>query len=69
VRTRTSARTPSRGRECGLPRYVRANLLCIDEIGYLSYDARHVDLLFEVVPRRYEKNRSLLLSPNKPFAE
>ena len=39
--------------------YVRAHLLCIDEVGYLSYDARHADLLFEVVTRRYEKNRSI----------
>ena len=41
----------------------------IDEVGYLSYDARHADLLFEVVTRRYEKNRSILLTTNKPFAE
>ncbi len=49
--------------------YVRAHLLWIDEVGYLSYDARHADLLFEVVTRRYEKNRSILLTTNKPFAE
>jgi DNA replication protein DnaC len=49
--------------------YVRAHLLCIDEVGYLSYDARHADLLFEVVTRRYEKNRSIVLTTNKPFAE
>ncbi len=44
-------------------------LLCIDEVGYLSYDARHADLLFEVVSRRYDKSRSILLTTNKPFAE
>lgn len=52
-----------------LAAYVRAHLLCIDEVGYLSYDARHADLLFEVVTRRYEKDRSILLTTNKPFAE
>lgn len=52
-----------------LAAYVRPHLLCIDEVGYLSYDARHADLLFEVVTRRYEKNRSILLTTNKPFAE
>lgn len=52
-----------------LAAYVRAHLLCIDEVGYLAYDARHADLLFEVVTRRYEKNRSILLTTNKPFAE
>jgi DNA replication protein DnaC len=36
---------------------------------YLSYDTRHADLLFEVVTRRYEKNKSIVLSTNKPFAE
>ncbi len=40
----------------------------VDEIGYLSYDTRYADLLFEVVTRRYE-NRSIVLTTNKPFAE
>lgn len=44
-------------------------LLCIDEVGYLAYDARHADLLFEVVSRRYDKGRSILLTTNKPFEE
>ena len=52
-----------------LATYARPALLCIDEVGYLSYDARHADLLFEVITRRYEKNRSILLTTNKPFAE
>jgi DNA replication protein DnaC len=43
-------------------------LLVIDEIGYLSYDNRHADLLFEVISRRYEK-RSLVVTTNKPFSE
>jgi len=49
--------------------YVQPAVLCIDEVGYLSYDTRHADLLFEVVTRRYEKNKSIVLSTNKPFAE
>jgi len=59
----------SEARARRLAAYVGAHLLCIDEVGYLSYDARHADLLFEVVTRRYEKNRSILLTTNKPFAE
>ena len=43
-------------------------LLVIDELGYLSYDTRHADLLFEVVSRRYLE-RPLLVTTNKPFAE
>lgn len=48
--------------------YTRPSLLCIDELGYLSYDTRHADLLFEVVSRRYE-SKSILITTNKPFAE
>lgn len=52
-----------------LHRYVQPRLLCIDEVGYFSYDSRYADLLFEVVTRRYDGPRSIVLSTNKPFAE
>ncbi|MDP2639604.1 MAG: IS21-like element helper ATPase IstB [Betaproteobacteria bacterium] len=52
-----------------LRRYTRPAILAIDEVGYLSYDARYADLLFEVVTRRYEQQRPILLSTNKPFGE
>jgi len=48
--------------------YVHPTLLCIDEVGYLSYSNRHADLLFEIVSRRYEE-KSTLVTTNKPFAE
>lgn len=48
--------------------FARPRLLAIDELGYLSYDTRHADLLFEVISRRYEK-RPTLVTTNKPFAE
>lgn len=48
--------------------FTRPALLAIDELGYLSYDTRHADLLFEVVSRRYE-HKSILITTNKPFAE
>ena len=48
--------------------YTTRPLLCIDELGYLSYDARNADLLFQVVSRRYER-RSLILTTNLSFAE
>jgi len=48
--------------------YTRPSLLAIDELGYLSYNHRHADLLFEVVSRRYG-NSSILLTTNKPFAQ
>jgi DNA replication protein DnaC len=51
-----------------LHRYCRPQLLVIDEVGYLSYDARYADLLFEVVTRRYEQ-RSIVLTTNKSFSD
>ena len=52
-----------------LRRYCQPKLLCIDEVGYLSYDSRYADLFFEVVTRRYEGPRSIVISTNKPFSE
>jgi DNA replication protein DnaC len=50
-----------------LRRYTIPHLLCIDEVGYLSYDSRYADLLFEVVTRRYDAQKPVLLSTNKAF--
>src|SRR5437016_11758483 len=58
----------TRGLARRLNYYATRGLLVIDEVGYLSYDARAADLLFQVVTRRYEK-RSLVLTTNLPFSE
>ncbi len=49
-----------------LQHYTRPTLLAIDEIGYLAYDARAADLLFQIVSRRYE-HRAILMTTNLPF--
>ena len=49
-----------------LKHYTRPALLAVDEVGYLAYDARAADLLFQLVSRRYE-HRSLLITTNLPF--
>jgi len=46
----------------------RTTVLIVDEIGYLSYDSRNADLLFQVVSRRHEK-RSLVLTTNLAFRD
>ena len=51
-----------------LRRFTRPDLLCVDEVGYLAYDNRYADLLFEVVTRRYQ-SRSIVLTTNKSFGE
>ena len=48
--------------------YGRADLLCIDEVGYLAYDANAADLLYEVVNRRYEQG-SIVITSNRGFKE
>lgn len=52
-----------------LKRYVSPKLLVIDELGYLSYDNLHADLLYEVVSRRYEQEAPIVLTTNRVFKE
>lgn len=63
-----SQRDSPRALQSALRRYVAPRLLAIDEVGYLSYDTRMADLLFEVVTRRYEQG-SILLTTNLSFHE
>lgn len=58
----------ARGLEQRLRHYTRPALLCVDEVGYLSYDARAADLLFEIVSRRYEE-KSVVITTNLAFAD
>jgi len=51
-----------------LTHYAQPQLLCIDEVGYLSYDPHAADLLYEVVNRRYEQ-KSLLITTNRAFKD
>jgi DNA replication protein DnaC len=48
--------------------YVKPQLLCLDELGYLPVDKRGSDLLFQVVSARYE-NGSMVVTTNRPFKE
>jgi DNA replication protein DnaC len=52
-----------------LQHYSRLHLLCIDEVGYLSYDSRAADLLFEVVNRRYQAKKSIAMTTNLAFKD
>jgi len=48
--------------------YSNVELLCLDEVGYLSCDDKAADLLYEVVNRRYEW-KSLIVTTNRPFQQ
>lgn len=52
-----------------LKHYSNVRFLCVDEVGYLSYDSRAADLLFEVITRRYQASRSIALTTNLPFSQ
>ena len=51
-----------------IARYGRVDLLCLDELGYLSLDTRGAELLFQVLTEREEK-RSVAVASNAPFSE
>ena len=64
-----AAQDSARGLDRRLRHYsTRTSLLIIDEIGYLSYDSRNADLLFQIVSRRHER-KSLVLTTNLAFSD
>jgi DNA replication protein DnaC len=62
------ARESSRSLDNRLKHYAKASLLVLDELGYLSFDARNADLLFQLVNLRYEK-KSIVLTTNLAFSD
>jgi DNA replication protein DnaC len=56
------------GRRSKLRSYGNVGILCIDEVGYLSFDDKAADLLYEVINRRYER-KPVILTTNRPFKE
>jgi DNA replication protein DnaC len=49
-----------------MKRYLKPDLLFIDELGYLPVDRKGADLLFQIISRRYERG-SIILTTNKQF--
>lgn len=62
------AQESARALDRRLKHYARVGLLAIDEIGYLSYEVRNADLLFQLVSMRYEK-KPLVLTTNLVFSD
>jgi len=52
------------GRRRKLRSYGRVDLLCIDELAYLSFDDKAADILYEVINRRYER-KSVIVTTNR----
>ena len=61
-------RDSARALDARFRHYSSASLLVVDEIGYLSYDSRNADLLFQIISRRYER-KSLVLTTNLAFSQ
>jgi len=63
-----AAQDSARSLDRRLKHYAKQSLLIIDEVGYLAFDNRNADLLFEVIARRYER-KSLVLTTNLSFRD
>lgn len=55
--------------ERALRRYVRADLLAIDDFAVLAMDPSQAKLAFQVIAERYDYRRSTLITTNRPFKE
>ncbi len=49
-----------------LKKYLRPDLLVLDELGFLPIDKQGADLLFQIISRRYEQG-SILLTSNQSY--
>jgi len=51
-----------------IQRYIKPELLLIDELGYLPIDKHGADLLFQVISQRYER-ASTVITTNRPYKQ
>ncbi len=51
-----------------LQKFVRPEILLVDELGYLPIDQKGADTLFQVISQRYERN-STILTTNRRFQD
>ena len=55
--------------EKALRKYVRADLLVIDDFASLEMDAAQAKLAFQVISERYDYRRSTCITTNRPFKD
>jgi DNA replication protein DnaC len=51
-----------------LARYLKPDLLCLDDFGMKSFPAKGAEALLEIIVRRH-RNRSTLMTSNRPIEE
>jgi DNA replication protein DnaC len=54
--------------KCALGRYLKPQILCIDELGYLPIDKFGADCLFQIISHRYERGATLITT-NRVFKQ
>ncbi len=66
----TTSSPPRRGTRCSrrLAAWAAYDLLLVDELGYLTFDARGADLLYQVFNRRYQR-AATIVTTNLPFKD
>ncbi|HTP49480.1 MAG TPA: IS21-like element helper ATPase IstB [Anaeromyxobacteraceae bacterium] len=55
--------------ERAMRRYVRADLLAIDDFAVLEMDGAQAKLAYQVIAERYEHRKSTLITTNRPFKD
>lgn len=51
-----------------LNKYLKPDILIMDELGYLPIDKTGADLLFQVISQRYERG-SIIMTTNRPYKQ
>jgi len=57
------------GLDRALRRYIRADLLVIDDFAVLAMDPAQAKLAFQVISERYDFRRSTCITTNRPFKD
>jgi DNA replication protein DnaC len=67
VNTLSAAQNTGRMKQ-ELKKYLKPDLLMIDELGFLPVDKKGADLLFQAISMRYEKSATIITT-NRPYKE
>ena len=51
-----------------LSKYIKPQILLLDELGYLPIDKKGADMLFQIISQRYERG-SIILSSNRAYKD
>jgi DNA replication protein DnaC len=63
-----SARAAGRLR-ARLRSYLQPHLLCLDGVAYQRIDIERLDLLYDLVRKRYDAGRAIVITASLPFAQ